>query len=225
MEKSMASFFLMDLALLFAGVGFVAVAFGLSGFLFVVELMAFLVFMFVLVSAMASVYNGEDFGWIVMASVMALILIDLFFIFIFTQEWGIAHSVTAAFSAGGLIVSLINVRLDIGHSTQSEPAQYYPTNKAQSSDELKEQIKQESDEIKQELSELREDIKEEIQEERKASIQKKFTPGKYVASRKANKFHAPKCDWANRIRKANEVWFNSAKEAEEQGFEADECIA
>ena len=56
-------------------------------------------------------------------------------------------------------------------------------------------------------------------------IEKTFTPGKFLASKKANKFHAAKCDWAKRIGKSNQIWFNSREDAEAQGFEADKCVA
>ena len=49
-------------------------------------------------------------------------------------------------------------------------------------------------------------------------------PGKYVASKTGSKFHAPKCDWAKRIKKRNAVWFNNKQEARKAGYKADSCI-
>ena len=58
-----------------------------------------------------------------------------------------------------------------------------------------------------------------------SKIEKTFVPGKFVASKKANKFHVAKCDWAKRISKANQILFNSEEEAKSQGFEADRCVS
>ena len=41
---------------------------------------------------------------------------------------------------------------------------------------------------------------------------------KYVASNKAKKYHRPDCQWAKRIKPANKVTFNSAKEARQAGY-------
>ena len=41
---------------------------------------------------------------------------------------------------------------------------------------------------------------------------------KYVASNKAKKYHRPDCQWAKRIKPANMVTFNSAKEARQAGY-------
>lgn len=46
-----------------------------------------------------------------------------------------------------------------------------------------------------------------------------LTPGgKYVASKNSNKYHAPWCSGAQRIKKENQIWFNSKEEAEKAGY-------
>ena len=57
-----------------------------------------------------------------------------------------------------------------------------------------------------------------------ARVEKTFEPGKYVASKSGSKFHAPKCDWAKKIKKANAVWFESKEEAKKAGYKADDCV-
>ena len=100
---------------------------------------------------------------------------------------------------------------EIGESEKVK--EYYPyIDKMEPKEEAKAEIKQE----------LKKEIKEEQKKE--AHVSKAFTPGKFVASKKANKFHSPKCDWAKRIDKANQIWFNSEQEAKSQGFEADRCV-
>ena len=52
----------------------------------------------------------------------------------------------------------------------------------------------------------------------------KFSPGKYVASKRSNIYHEPKCDWAKKIKKDRQVWFNNKEEAWEKGYRAHSCV-
>ena len=56
------------------------------------------------------------------------------------------------------------------------------------------------------------------------SVEKSFKPGKYIASRTGKKFHAPKCDWAKKVKKENAVWFDSKEDAMNAGYKADDCV-
>ena len=55
-------------------------------------------------------------------------------------------------------------------------------------------------------------------------VKKTFKPGKYIASKTGSKFHAPKCDWAKKIKKRNAVWFETKEEAKKAGYKADSCV-
>ena len=55
-------------------------------------------------------------------------------------------------------------------------------------------------------------------------VLKSNEPGKYVASKTGTTYHAPKCDWAKRIKKANRVWFNDDKEPRRQGYKKHDCL-
>jgi len=57
-----------------------------------------------------------------------------------------------------------------------------------------------------------------------ASTKKTFTPGMYIASKTGVKYHAPKCDWAKRIKKSNTVWFDSKDAAKKAGYKKDACV-
>ena len=59
-------------------------------------------------------------------------------------------------------------------------------------------------------------IEEAIEEEK--TIEKSFTPGKYIASKTGVKFHAPKSEWGKKIKKKNAVWFDSKEEAKKAGY-------
>ena len=56
------------------------------------------------------------------------------------------------------------------------------------------------------------------------AVEKSFKPGKYIASRTGKKFHAPKCDWAKKVKKENAVWFDSKEDAMNAGYIADYCV-
>ncbi len=55
-------------------------------------------------------------------------------------------------------------------------------------------------------------------------VKKTFIPGKFIASITGVKYHAPKCDWAKKIKKKNVVWFNSKEEAKKAGYKKDTCV-
>lgn len=42
--------------------------------------------------------------------------------------------------------------------------------------------------------------------------------GDYVASKNGSKYYLTSCSGANRIKEENKVWFDTAKEAEEEGY-------
>ena len=52
----------------------------------------------------------------------------------------------------------------------------------------------------------------------------KFTPGKYVASKRSNVYHEPKCDWAKKIQKDRRLWFASREEALNKGYKKHGCV-
>jgi len=55
-------------------------------------------------------------------------------------------------------------------------------------------------------------------------VKKTFKPGKYIASKTGSKYHAPKCDWAKKIKKKNAVWFNNKQDAKKADYKADSCV-
>ena len=59
-------------------------------------------------------------------------------------------------------------------------------------------------------------------EEKKTST--KYSPGKYVASKRSNIYHEPKCDWAKKIGKERRFFFDSKEDAWEKGYKAHGCV-
>ncbi len=61
-------------------------------------------------------------------------------------------------------------------------------------------------------------------EEAEPEIEEVFEPGKFIGSTTGRSYHAPKCDWANNIKKENQVWFDSEEEAKKKGYKAHSCL-
>jgi hypothetical protein len=82
--------------------------------------------------------------------------------------------------------------------------------------------------FKIETPKVEEPVEEEKAAEKKVTAEKKvektFKPGKYIASKTGVKYHAPKCDWAKRVKKKNAVWFDSKEEAKKAGYKKDDCV-
>jgi hypothetical protein len=64
---------------------------------------------------------------------------------------------------------------------------------------------------------------EPVKEEKEETVYTNFEPGKYVASKTGSTYHTPKCDWAGKIKKKNQVWFDDEKEAKKK-YKPHSCI-
>jgi hypothetical protein len=58
----------------------------------------------------------------------------------------------------------------------------------------------------------------------KKAVKKEFKPGKFVASKSGSVYHAPKCEWAKKISKKNQVWFNTKDQARKKGYKQHSCL-
>lgn len=70
---------------------------------------------------------------------------------------------------------------------------------------------------KKEVEEFEESIEEPV-------VTGTYTPGKFIASKTGSNYHAPKCEWAKKIKKANQLWFDSEEEAKKEGYKAHSCL-
>jgi|SRR3989338_3341550 len=197
MERPSIGFFIMGIILLFAVISFILIVFDLHRFAFVLELMLLLFFIFLFAFAMFIVAYNKKWGWTILGATLILLMLNTFFIFLLTKEFDTAHTTIIVFSVAGIAVALFNLRGARESRENGMDEQY------QARDYYPYIDKMEPEEPK---------------------MEKTFIPGKFLASKKANKFHAAKCDWAKRISKSNQIWFNSREEAEAQGFEADKCV-
>lgn len=55
-------------------------------------------------------------------------------------------------------------------------------------------------------------------------VTKEYKPAKFVASKTGKSYHAPKCEWAKKIKKSNHVWFDSEAEAKDDGYKPHSCL-
>lgn len=205
--------------LLFAVIGFIFVVFDLKGIAFVFELTLLLAFMFFLAFGMFLVYSDKRASWGILAAVLVLLLFDVSIIFLITKNFGWDYIITTIFALAGFVVALINILTASAKEPKVEShydkkQYYYPlSEKKEAKEELKEAIKEE----------VKEEVKSELKKEQKVSAI--YTPGKFVASKKAGTFHVAKCDWAARISRQNRVWFDSKEDALARGLKPDKCVA
>lgn len=209
MEKLSPSFFTINLVLLLVTLSLIFIVFDLNGLVFVFELLVLVVFIFLLTLGMLAVYHNKPYGWTILGATLILLLVNTIFISLLKNLFATAHLTVVIFSVVGLIIVLINLLLSKGKSYQE----------AETNEEY-EKINEYYQNI--DKTEPKEETTTKIGQ---PNIEKIFTPGKFIASKKANKFHAAKCDWAKRINKSNQLWFNSKEEAIGNGFEADRCVS
>ncbi|MAG91048.1 hypothetical protein CMO83_00055 [Candidatus Woesearchaeota archaeon] len=203
-DLSTISFFVMLFVLLFVFIGFIFVVFDLSGFSFIFELGLLLSFMFLLAFGMFFVFHEKRASWGIVGALLIVLLFNVSVIFLLTNNFNLAHITTVLFTVVGLIVVLLNLLAD-----RPKPAE---------SVEVKQYDKSKYYYPFVDRVEIAEQVPETVH------VEKTFTPGKFIASRKAAKFHLPRCDWAGRISKENQVWFNTKEEAQSKGFQADTCV-
>lgn len=226
MERPNVGFILMDIVLLFVAVGLIIAVFNLQSYVFAFELGVLLVFLFLLVFAMLAVYQNRRWGWAIVGTTLILVIANTFFMIWLRGVITTSHMVIIFFSVVGLIITFLNLidwgrkylpvataEQDVLSYGYDKENYYYPyVEKAEAKQEM---AQPKHDEPKFELQ------KEEVKAQ--ANVEKTFTPGKYVASKNASKFHIPKCVWANNINKENQVWFDSKEEAVAKGFSEHKC--
>lgn len=194
MEKRIASLLLVNLLLTFSMVGFVLVVFDLIGIAFTLELLALIGFICAFSFGMYSAYHGKRFGWVLITTALLGLVMDVLFVSAFSATLGMIHAFTLFFSAAALIVALAGLK---GEHPAEEKADDKGSYYSRSSN---------------------------AEAQKEEPVKKTFEPGKYVASKKANKYHTAKCDWALRISKENRIWFNTKEDAELKGYVRDKCV-
>ena len=194
--KPSVSYFILNILLLFSGIAFIFVVFGLYGLGFVLEFMALLIFLFSASFGMLSAYQNKTWGWMIVAATLVVLLLDTLLVVLLQGSFKTPHIVVIIASVIGIIISVFNVisTMPIPDQKSIDKKIYYEqqTNKIDA---------QKAQEPKPEQA-----------------------TAKFVASKNARKFHSSECDWAKRISNENKILFATKEEAQSKGFEPDKCI-
>ncbi len=104
------SFLVMSITLLIIFIGFIDVVFDLRGFLFITEFLFLGILMFFTLISMVLIYNDAKFGWTLMTFILAFILIDFLFIYLFKLSQSSLLLLTAVVGLVGFIISVVNIK-------------------------------------------------------------------------------------------------------------------
>jgi hypothetical protein len=74
------------------------------------------------------------------------------------------------------------------------------------------------------IMEEKKNIKKSPVKTAKKVVAVEHSPGKFLASSSSNIYHAPKCEWAKKIKKERRVWFSKKEKAWEKGYRAHNCV-
>lgn len=196
-DKSSGKLFFYALLLVVLLFGLIKVLVNAGGNFFRLELLGFLVLL--AMSVAGCIGYARAWGERVWFGVFVLYLINLVLMWYVTRELSIILLVL------GVVGFISSIPRTAASSKPKAPAGAEPHSVVFDAQEKKAEVKE-----------------EQKGEEKSAAV--KFTPGKYIASKSGNVYHEPKCDWAKKIRKARQVWFNTKEEAWEKGFKAHGCV-
>ena len=224
MGKNAGVFIGLNLVLLLFFVKFIPRVFELHGKAFVGELLLLGLFLAVALIAMLGAYFDLDFAFPTLLIFFAVSLVNTLFLY-FNYGFRLYNVVILSFV--GLLGFVISLN-KLDKPTSRLPADleipepvYSELDKATSEKELKSFVEElpESKTIFEDIEFEKADKKEVAELKRysdeneaiaKTSAEKKYStmysPGKFVASKTGASYHAPKCEWAEKIKKNNRVW-------------------
>ncbi|MEA2036927.1 MAG: hypothetical protein U9O94_05425 [Nanoarchaeota archaeon] len=177
MRDSKLGFFIVDIILLIVFLGLLRLVFRLSGWGFLLEVLAIVILLFISFIALIPAYSGSRGGWAFLSGVFILALLDLVVLHLRSNIYGLAFLGTLLFAALGFVLAIMKIQSADSYEEQDDEEAY--TN---------------------------------------------FEPGKYVASKRGSTYHAPKCDWAEKIDKKNRVWLESDSDAKKKGYKKHSCL-
>ena len=170
-------FIVMNVVLLISFIGLTISIFNLGGLFFVTELILLIAIIAIAFFAMVVAYLDVRFGWLLLAIVFAVTLIDVTFLYFAAPLNTMTFFLMIVVATIGFIISVVSVGKEEGPLEPVEP-----------------------------------------------EVERDFEPGKYVGSSTGRSYHAPKCDWAKKIKQENMVWFDSKEQAKKKGYKAHSCI-
>ena len=249
MGKNTGVFVALNVVLLVFFLKFIPRVFELNGKAFVGEFLLLGLFLAVALIAMAGVYFDLDFSFPLLLVFFAVTLVNTLFLY-FNFGFRLYNYVLLSFvGLLGFIISLN--KLDKQKYPKQEPRSIkhkLPKNfesfkvpdpllkelheKVSDPNIIFEDVEFEKADQKEvaELQKYHDDEKASAEksskEKPKSSIKYStaYSPGKFVASKSSTSYHAPKCEWAEKISKKNRVWLASKEDAKKKGYKAHSCL-
>ena len=200
-ERNTALFLVTDIIVLIVFIGLIFLTFNLSGLFIIGELALLFALLFFSLVALVAVYYKIRFGSTLLMSIFAIVLINL--LFIYFKKGSINSAVffiTMLLSLIGFLIAVASIKRD--------------------DDELED----EAPIIEENQETMVEEKPNPFVEERQKPIPETTKPGKFAASKTGSSYHAPKCEWAKKIKKEKLVWFDSEDAAKKDGYKAHSCL-
>jgi len=193
---------LMDVLLLIVFISLTGMAINLSGAAEVKHLGIVFVLLLFSVFALLGVYRGEQNSWLVLSVILLVALIEVFSIYYTRKIHFLLYVIILGVNLLAFGISIL--MLSAGKNEEDEALeQDIPSFPAEEDDEI---------------------TVEEVVPDHSVVYKENNSPGKFVASKTGTTYHAPKCDWAKRIKSNNMVWFVSEKDAKKKGYKKHDCL-
>lgn len=177
-----------------------------GGKMFLAESLCFVVLLLLAVIGFA--------GYLKVWGERALFFVFLFYLLNLVFVWYFNHEISVILLILAVIGFVMAVPSDRRCSCQTKIVDF----------EEKKPVKVEVKEKEEPAEETHSQIFDAEEKAKPENPKKEFVPGKFVASKKGNQYHLPKCDWAKKIAKSNRVWLKSKEEAWEKGYRAHDCV-
>jgi hypothetical protein len=206
-ERYRGRFVAMTVIMFVLFLSLISIVFGLTGRLFVFELLLLLLFLLLGIAFTAGTYYGGDWIWKALLVFFGANLINLSFLYFVKISFG---NVILPITVGvvGFLVALVKKGSEKEDLEEIEDIKTEPEAREGKPSGPQESL-----------------ILEEKKEEKKIEdIKVNFSPGKYIASETGKKYHIPKCDWAKKINKKRIIWFDDKKEAKKKGYLPCKCV-
>jgi hypothetical protein len=197
----------------------------LSTRLFLLEFIAIAFFMLLFVFSLYSFFFKLKSRFMINAVFFIFGLINTVLLYFFIKSFMVVL-LTAA-NAFGLVIAINSISAKKPKKPKVIIEELKPEEKKKDEERIISDIKKELEDFKRkkELEEIKREAKTLSRAEREVEkIKKTYAPGKFVGSSTSNKYHSPKCDWAKKIKKKNQVWFKTEMEARRKGYSKHSCL-
>src|SRR3989338_1678144 len=107
-KKSLSEFFVLNVILLVAFIGMIAVIFDLTGRFLIAHLIFFIAMVLLAFFASIGIFYNLRWGWQVITVVFSLVVLDEIVIYLFNRALGVVALVAFVSALGGLVFAFIS---------------------------------------------------------------------------------------------------------------------